>query len=76
MGRIPGATALLLAAFAVQGAQPPNVIVMLADDLGWADVGFHGGDIETPSLDRLALPVPHKCSLGSVMLVKSSVFVA
>ena len=35
------------------GSQP-NVIVMLADDLGWADVGYHSGDIETPSLDRLA----------------------
>ncbi len=32
----------------------PNVIIMLADDLGWSDVGFHGGDIDTPSLDRLA----------------------
>ncbi len=32
----------------------PNVIVMVADDLGWADVGFRGGDIDTPSLDRLA----------------------
>lgn len=32
----------------------PNIIVMLADDLGWSDVGFHGGDIDTPSLDRLA----------------------
>ena len=33
----------------------PNVIIMVADDLGWADVGFHGNDrIETPSLDRLA----------------------
>jgi arylsulfatase A-like enzyme len=33
----------------------PNVIVMVADDLGWADVGFHGQtQIETPSLDRLA----------------------
>jgi arylsulfatase A-like enzyme len=32
----------------------PNVLVIVADDLGWADVGFHGGDIETPSLDRLA----------------------
>jgi len=32
----------------------PNVIVMVADDLGWADVGFHGGDIDTPSLDRIA----------------------
>ena len=35
-------------------AEQPNVIVMVADDLGWADVGFHGGDIDTPSLDRLA----------------------
>ena len=35
-------------------AQRPNVIIMVADDLGWADVGFHGGDIDTPSLDRLA----------------------
>ena len=35
------------------GSQP-NVIIMLADDLGWADVGYHSGDIETPSLDRLA----------------------
>ena len=33
----------------------PNVIVMVADDLGWADVGFHGQtQIDTPSLDRLA----------------------
>ena len=35
-------------------ADRPNVIVMVADDLGWNDVGFHGGDIDTPSLDRLA----------------------
>ncbi len=33
---------------------PPNVVIFLADDLGWADVGFHGGDIETKTLDRLA----------------------
>ena len=37
-----------------QAEAPPNVIVMVADDLGWSDVGFHGGPIETPSLDRLA----------------------
>ena len=34
---------------------PPNVIVLVADDLGWADVGYHGNtEIDTPSLDRLA----------------------
>ncbi len=38
-----------------QATDRPNVVIFLADDLGWNDVGFHGGDqIETPSLDRLA----------------------
>lgn len=32
----------------------PNVIVIVADDLGWNDVGYHGGDIDTPSLDKIA----------------------
>ena len=35
-------------------APSPNVIIMLADDLGWSDVGYHGSDIHTPSIDRLA----------------------
>ena len=32
----------------------PNVIIMLADDLGWADVGYRGSDIKTPNIDQLA----------------------
>jgi len=32
----------------------PNVLIILVDDLGWADLGFRGSDIETPSIDRLA----------------------
>lgn len=35
-------------------APRPHVLVILSDDLGWADVGFTGGDISTPNLDRLA----------------------
>ena len=38
----------------VESTRKPNILVMVADDLGWADVGYHGGDIDTPSLDRLA----------------------
>ena len=39
---------------AFAGGGRPNVIVMVADDLGWADVGFHGSPIATPSIDRIA----------------------
>ena len=33
----------------------PNILLIVADDLGWKDVGFMGSDYyETPNLDRLA----------------------
>lgn len=52
---------LLAAALAVGFAAgapavpPPNVVLILADDLGWADLGCHGADLhETPRIDALA----------------------
>ncbi len=35
-------------------AERPNILILIADDLGWADVGYHGSEIETPNIDRLA----------------------
>jgi arylsulfatase A-like enzyme len=56
MSRRPWLTIVSLLFFAAADAtaKQPNVIVIVADDLGWSDVGFHGGPIDTPSLDRLA----------------------
>lgn len=34
--------------------KPPDVVIVLADDMGFSDVGCYGGEIRTPNLDRLA----------------------
>ena len=35
-------------------AAPPNIVFILADDMGFSDLGCYGGEIETPHLDALA----------------------
>ncbi|HEX71780.1 MAG TPA: arylsulfatase, partial [Candidatus Hydrogenedentes bacterium] len=35
-------------------ATPPNIVIIMADDMGYSDIGCYGGEIQTPNLDRLA----------------------
>lgn len=62
-GSVSTATWLVLVCFTVVGlactpeseeADLPNILLLVADDLGYADLGCYGGDIETPNIDALA----------------------
>ncbi len=44
----------LALATAIFAAKRPNIIITMADDMGWSDIGCYGGEIDTPNLDRLA----------------------
>jgi arylsulfatase A-like enzyme len=50
--------AAAITAFAATGAQAqddrPNFLILIADDMGFSDVGAFGSEIETPNIDRLA----------------------
>ncbi len=51
--RLAGWLLSLIVGLAAPAAERPNVVLMLADDLGWGDLSIHGGTIPTPRLDRL-----------------------
>ncbi len=59
MLRLSAAVFSCLFLFAVIGpaaaeGRPPNIVVILADDMGYSDIGCFGGEIRTPNLDALA----------------------
>ena len=45
---------ILLAVSAVAQTRP-NIIVILADDMGYSDIGCFGSEIDTPNIDRIGL---------------------
>ncbi len=50
----PGLLARTTPALAQPAPPRPHIVYIVADDLGWKDVGYHGSDIRTPHLDKLA----------------------
>ena len=51
---LPLCAACLLAACTAERAERPNFLVILADDMGYSDIGVMGSEIQTPNIDRLA----------------------
>ena len=57
INRIVYTSFLLGASFASTDAQvntPPNIVLILCDDMGFSDLGCYGSEIQTPNIDRLA----------------------
>ncbi len=45
---------LLVGSDALPAAERPNIVIVMADDMGYSDLGCYGSEIETPHVDRLA----------------------
>ena len=48
-----GLPLLFLAAF-LHAEKPPNILLVMVEDMGWSDLGCYGGEIDTPNVDSLA----------------------
>ena len=48
-----GALTLMGSAVSADNTKP-NVLILVTDDQGWGDVGYHGGEMSTPNIDQLA----------------------
>src|SRR6059036_4374075 len=51
---LSGALALTAEVAKTPAARKPNILIILADDMGFSDAGCYGGEIATPNLDALA----------------------
>lgn len=71
--------AAALAALGLKGCRgrerPPNILLFAADDMGWTDTGFMGGDFhETPYLDRLAAASESACPRSAESGIPGMIF--
>ena len=44
----------LLIGTQTHAAKQPNIVIIMADDMGFSDIGCYGSEIKTPTLDKLA----------------------
>ncbi|MCA9269922.1 MAG: arylsulfatase [Planctomycetales bacterium] len=52
--RIAAALVVFLAVCPCGGADKPNIVLIMCDDMGWSDIGCYGGEVQTPHIDSLA----------------------